>query len=221
MLKSLPENEKNNWKMHLPKFAFAYNSTKNKSTSFSPFYLMFGRESILTIDYMFQTDTVGLDGKNRSHQKFLDDWANSMQEAFKMANEQIKKSSAYNKKYYDKKVKESEIIVGDRVLIRNVRDKGGNGKLKSYLEPNILKVIRRDENLPVYSFQNMNSKSVLHRNLLMKSNDIPPGLFEEKPDEKKNLQNQRTQRRNEIEEEKKKNIMFKQCILLLKLGEEI
>ena len=32
MLQSIPENEKNNWKEHLPKLMFAYNSTINKST---------------------------------------------------------------------------------------------------------------------------------------------------------------------------------------------
>ena len=37
MLKSIPENEKNKWMTHLPKLMFAYNSTINKTTQFSPF----------------------------------------------------------------------------------------------------------------------------------------------------------------------------------------
>ena len=40
MLKSIPENEKNNWMAHLPKLMFAYNSTKNKTTQFSPFFFV-------------------------------------------------------------------------------------------------------------------------------------------------------------------------------------
>ena len=186
--------------MHLSKLAFAYNSTKHKSTGFSPFYLMFGRESILPIDYMFQMDSHVLGIQNRSHKKFVDDWGKSMQEAFKIANEHINKSTAYNKKHYDKKVKENEIVVGDRVLIRNVRDKGGTGKLKSYWEPNIFEVLKRDENLPVYSLQNMNNKRdrrVLHRNLLMKSNDIPLELFEKEEVKKTNVTNKKQKTQNE------------------------
>jgi len=50
MLKTLDENHKNNWKYHLPKLMFAYNSTINKTTGYSPFFLMFGRSSRLHAD---------------------------------------------------------------------------------------------------------------------------------------------------------------------------
>lgn len=56
MLKKLPDNFKANWKDHLAKLTFAYNSTRNKATGFSPFYQMFGRQSRLSIDSMFQID---------------------------------------------------------------------------------------------------------------------------------------------------------------------
>ena len=188
MLKALPEKEKGNWKKHLPKLAFAYNSTVNKSTGFSPFYLMFGRKSILPIDYIFQREGARSDLKNKTHQQFVDDWKKTMQEAFKIANEQIQKSSQYNKRYYDKKVKETEILPGDRVLIRNVRDKAGTGKLTSYWEPNIFEVVKKDKNLPVYTMKNLNKNSdirVLHRNLIMKCNDLPLVLFQDINQKKK------------------------------------
>ena len=42
MMKTLPEKFKSNWKDHVNKLAFAYNCTRNNSTTFSPFQLLFG-----------------------------------------------------------------------------------------------------------------------------------------------------------------------------------
>ena len=182
MLKTLSENDKRHWNKHLSKLAFAYNSTVNKSTGFSPFYLMFGRKSILPIDYVFKKEGQS-DLKNRSYREYVDEWVSAMQEAFRIAENQMKKSSDYNKQYYDKKVKETEILPGDHVLVRNVREKGGTGKLKNYWEQSIFKVVDRDKNLPVYTLKNLNKNSdkrVLHRNLLMKCNDLPLEMFQTK-----------------------------------------
>ena len=54
---------------------------------------MFGRQSRLPIDSIFQTDTVSPDLKNQTHKQFVNDWRNSMKEAFEIANMNIKKSS--------------------------------------------------------------------------------------------------------------------------------
>ena len=90
MLKCLGENEKTNWKDHLSKLAFAYNSTINKTTGFSPFYLMFGRESRLPIDLIFGIELE--DNHNKvSYDKFVEGWKNSMKQAVEIARKNIKK----------------------------------------------------------------------------------------------------------------------------------
>ena len=48
-LKTLPDNFKANWKDRLAKLTFAYYSTVNKLTRFTHFYLMFRRESRISI----------------------------------------------------------------------------------------------------------------------------------------------------------------------------
>ena len=58
MQKTLSKSQKERWKDHLFKLAFAYSSTINKSTGYSPFFLMFGRPSRLSIDSMFPVDIV-------------------------------------------------------------------------------------------------------------------------------------------------------------------
>ena len=56
MLRTLKKNEKVNWPKHLSKLAFAHNVTVNKSTGYSPHYLMFGRSVRLPIDEVFGID---------------------------------------------------------------------------------------------------------------------------------------------------------------------
>ena len=183
MLKTLSEESKRDWKTHLPKLSFAYNSTVHKSTGFSPFKLLFGRESTLPIDFIFQGVDREVKLKNQSHQQFLKEWGESMEEACKVAREKMGKMNIYNKQKYDKKAKAVEIEVKDHVLMQNRRDRDvGTGKLSSYWEHNIFEVIEKKEDLPVYRIRNINKKSdvrLVHRNLLMLCNDLPLDVFKE------------------------------------------
>ena len=202
MLCTLSEKAKRDWKTHLPKMAFAYNSTIHKSTGFSPFKLMFGRESALPIDFVFQ----GVDRepklKNKSHDQFLKEWGESMEEACKVAREKMGKMAAYNKKSYDRKAKAVEIAVGDRVLMRNKRDRSeGTGKLTSYWEHSIFIVVEKKDGLPVYRIRNVHKKSderVVHRNLLMLCNELPLEVFDEgKSKEKKELKKKNNKKKEQ------------------------
>ena len=181
MLKSLKAQEKLNWQQHLPKLAFAYNSTVNKTTGYSPFFLMFGRDSILPVDSMFgldREDEVAVSRK--SHAQFVDEWKQSLLKAYQLANENINKSAQYSKRHYDLKVKGVELKVGDRVLMRNVREKGGTGKLKNHWESSLFRITSKKENLPVYTIvncDNVKDQRTVHRNLLMECNDLPDDVF--------------------------------------------
>ena len=181
MLKALPEGQKKMWKNHLPKLAFAYNSCVQKTTGFSPFYLMFGRESKLPIDTMFGLDE-GQEIKRKSHRQFVDEWKDAMKQAYTLANENISKAAEYNKLQYDQKVHGVELRIGDQVLIRNMREQGeGTGKLVSHWERQVFKVVEKKPGLPVYVIENINKKSdvrTVHRNLLMECNQLPAEVFE-------------------------------------------
>ena len=143
MLKSIPKTAKNNWKDHLATLTFAYNSTVHKSTGFSPFYLMFGRESRLPIDRIFPN--AGNDSESEeSYGSFVDNWKSRMDEAFQLAARSSKKVDDGNKKRYDARARSVEIEIGDRVVVQN-RNKGGTGKLNSYWHPDVYVVVgKRD-----------------------------------------------------------------------------
>ena len=129
MLKALPDKAKKDWKSYLPKLAFAYNSTVHKSTGYSPFYLLFGRQSTLPIDLAFQEMEVGQGVDHKTHKQFVEEWHRAMEDAKRLAKSNIDKTAAYNKKAYDKKAKAVELVEGDKVLIKNVRERVGTQKL--------------------------------------------------------------------------------------------
>ena len=176
MLSAIPEDQKKNWKEHLPALMFAYNSTTHSSTGYSPFFLMFGRESRLPIDCLlpFEPNVVA----KKTYKQFVDNWKQSMKSAFQIAQSQAEKSKQYNKKQYDNKIKHVGIEVGDRVLVRNV-DKNEDRK--------IYEVIAKHDTVPVYTIKQLNGRKTrrVHRNMIMKVNDLPLDVFQKETKRRK------------------------------------
>ena len=177
MLKALPEDRKKRWKEHLPHLMFAYNSTIHKSTGYSPFYLVFGRESRLPIDCILPIETNKTTKK--TYDRFVRDWKNSMRDAFQAVNQNAEQAGQANKRRYDARGRSVEIVVGDRVLLRNVTERGGTGKLRSWWEHKIYEVVDVQEMVPVYTICPIDGgdEKIVHRNMLMKVNNLPQKLF--------------------------------------------
>ena len=173
MLRALPEKQKTRWRDHLNKVVHAYNCTRHDSTGFSPFYLLFGRTPRLPIDLMF-----GLrppEGYS-TYPEYVRNWRRAMKEAYNLASAQARKSADMGKRQYDKKVRHTALCEGDRVLVRNMTERGGPGKLRSYWEREIYVVTQKRKDMPVYEVQpeSVNGRTrVLHRNLLLPCSFLP------------------------------------------------
>ena len=89
MLGTLFEEEKSDWKSYLGCMTHAYNCTKHASTTYSPYYLMFGRHPRLPIDVEFglpKSNSGDNSSKSRYVQKLRRRLNNAFQKATKVAN---------------------------------------------------------------------------------------------------------------------------------------
>ncbi len=204
MLRTLSQKEKKNWRKHLPKLAFAVNSTVSKATHYSPFFLLYGREPKLPIDGVFQEAQEYHELKRKSHDQFVKEWESSMKEAHEIARENIEKLASYNKRYHDDKAKAVEIKVGDLVLVQNMREREGKAKMRSYWEESLFKVTDVKENVPVYTITNVRKSKdvrVVHRNKLMRVNELPLNVFGEIEETRKKQGNVRKKEKKELIQE--------------------
>ena len=146
MLRTLPESHKSHWKDHVNKMVYAYNVTKHDSTDYSPHFLLFGREPVLPIEYLFQERQRMV----KSYSKYVQDWKDAMKQAYLVAKEKSTKACAQGKHQADKRARSSVLKAGDQVLIRNMSPHVGPGKLRTYWEQDIYEIVKRqNEDSPV------------------------------------------------------------------------
>ena len=168
MLGTLSEEEKSDWKSHLGCMTHAYNCTKHASTTYSPYYLMFGRHPRLPIDIEFglnKPNCSDSSSKSRYIQKLRRRLNYAFQKASKYSDQQAKKY----KQGYDKSVKGPQLHENDLVLVKIVAHKGRH-KLQDRWEPEEYVVIDQPiAGTPVYKVKPVNGNNVrtLHRNLLL------------------------------------------------------
>uniref|UniRef100_A0A3B1IUI3 Gypsy retrotransposon integrase-like protein 1 n=3 Tax=Astyanax mexicanus TaxID=7994 RepID=A0A3B1IUI3_ASTMX len=167
MLGTLDPKLKHRWSQHVALMVHAYNSTRNDATGYSPYYLMFGRESRLPIDVCFGT-ALG-EQEEAKHEMYVKKLREELRQAYQLAVEFSNKSHDKNKKAYDAKVHHLPIEVGDRVLVRALGSTGKQ-KLKDKWNSVPYTVVEKMPNIPVYRVKPERGVGVprtLHRDHLL------------------------------------------------------
>ena len=80
----------------------------------------------------------------------MHDLKGRLEESYRVATENASKTAERNKQRFDRRVVESTLETGDRVLVRNVWIRGKH-KLADKWEPEIHIVVKRAGDLPVYT----------------------------------------------------------------------
>ena len=173
MLGTLEDDQKTDWKYYVPPLVHAYNSTRHESTGFLPLYLMFGRHPRLAVD-TFLGIKPGNESSDKS--KYVSSLKKRLDFAYKTASKEAHRQSRRHKTIYDVKVRESQLLPGDRVLVRNVGLKGKH-KLADKWEKDVYLVVDQpNKGIPVFVVKREHGRStrkLLHRNLLLPFMALP------------------------------------------------
>ncbi len=101
----------------------------------------------------------------QDYQQYVKQWRTAMQESYRLAGQKINERAAKAKKTYDRFVRSSILQPGDRVLVRNLSERGEPGENDIYVV-----VEWKGPDSPVYEVESENGgrkNRVLHRNLLL------------------------------------------------------
>lgn len=113
-------------KKHLEKMVHAYNCRHCVVTGFSPFFLLHGHSRHLPIELLFNLQpTQG----NEDCAEYMKNWQASMREAYEIATRRADRETSRSKQEYDRKIHGAHLQSGGTVLVRNLLERGGPGKL--------------------------------------------------------------------------------------------
>lgn len=107
--------------------------------------------------------------QHKSHSQYVQNLQSRLEESYQIASWNALKTAERNKVRFDKKVTTSDLEVGDRVLVRNMRIRGKH-KLMDKWKADIYVMIKCAGDLPVYTVRPENKdgpKRTLHRDLLL------------------------------------------------------
>ena len=145
LLRTLPVGEKRRWPQHLPQLTYAYNTTPHQTTGHSPYFLMFGRQPRLPVDFLLGGSS-GTEGVVE-----LEEWIQRHQQSVSMTQEHVRQRAADQAQRRNQsnnvQVNDAGFEEGQRVLLRN--HPSGRSKIQDHWGAGVFQVLRNSG--PVYT----------------------------------------------------------------------
>ena len=114
MLAKYMNDSHTEWDVHLPLLMLGYRAQIHSSLGYSPYYLMFARESKLPAEVSIDAPAAT---SSRSVAEFVDGLCANLQQAHRFAISASDRRHARNKKEYESKLNETWFNVGDPVYL--------------------------------------------------------------------------------------------------------
>jgi len=162
MLSTTADEHPFHWEEHLQKVCMAYNTSVQSSTGFTPFFLMFGRESRLPVDMVFELPQVS---------SSITDYASSLSKSLNIAYDLARTKTATQqnrqKENYNKRIHGRPFAINELVWLHNPRVPRGSHRKLRPIWTGPFRVVKRisDQN---YSIKHVNNgkQMVVHFNRL-------------------------------------------------------
>ena len=103
------------WEHHIRPVCMAYNSSVQSSTSYTPFYLMFGHQARLPVDIMYRP----IEQQVQSYGEYAKLLKNRLQTAFDLVKQHVTKAHQHQKEFYDQKIHGKPYTAGDLVWLHS------------------------------------------------------------------------------------------------------
>lgn len=141
LLRTLPPEKKRQWPQDVPQVTYAYNTRAHHTTGLSPYYVMFGCEPKLPVDFLLGVDT-GLE--------VTENWVQQHQDLLTTAHEHVRGQIARKAEANNNKVTDVGFQVDEFVHLENQQVHGRN-KIQDRWDPCVYKVVRHPkEGVVVY-----------------------------------------------------------------------
>ena len=129
------EDQTDDWSTYLSSAVFAINTSIQKSTKFTPFYLMYGREARFPLEAETTAEANSLEEAiedicTADTDKYIKEILEKQKSIFSKVDGNIKSAQEKQKKQYAERkgITECGFKIGDKVLRRNMQQKTRKGK---------------------------------------------------------------------------------------------